>query len=1038
MRTIFCLYLSILTVISASAQQNQIVNNLQIGYQEFPTVITSHASDSLGYQYYSGYFRGILTINNHEPVNGNGLEDVFWVKTDSNGNVRRILTYGSANAERSYSNSMVMGTSDLLFGFSTQEAVQVGNQTIVPYATVNANAVTSALVCTDTAGAAKWVRKTNLQSFRLFYSNAVYHIFGSVSNNSPATRFQEQIVLDSIGRSGLVHLMIDTNGNFLGAKRIIGHSANQFVRLLEVSSFTDGSLFLHLFASGDNQFYLNQNEVKIPASRWDYNVIVKTDTSYQDYLYKVLNTDQQHLMSPGNQFCPSTISGNFVFMVFNNEARSTPAVPYYIDNVLQASQHNHFYVFDSSLALRYSANLGNSVVGNYPLNRTKHRIFFRHILVQKGQVFLNGMFTGTNESLPNPLPAKNVTVPILPGVLSTINLNGPSKSFLAKFNFDLSDGKVNWYGDHTEYEIADVSPDFFHLAGPNRMAFHQTVDNVWNPWLVDENLAIVTGSMRKNADLPESPQMVTYFPDGSRLVLGYARGKTALDQNGSFASNVGRSDAFLVRLRPNNQVVWYKRFHSSLARAEARHLEVRNGKAYFLVNYTLPHNDSNYIRVENTNYNVNINPNMVRTSASLLASVDTTGTITVLNLTNDRLRSVTLMNLGYFNNGDLAVGTDNANIAYQSFPSSSSPHIFRLKPSTGAIIEGRKLILQGNLSLYTIQIDKNDQLYLSGSTILPTNGNLLLHNGTSMIDTLALPANNRQQGALLKMAWNGLHWVKNFSGNVLIKQSGDLALLNDKPVMGVMTSPSTQPLLWDGQAVHNGLLNQSFCLVRLNADGTIAQKKILANTTGIYMRTGGKHLFLSSVIRSAMQVDTIQVGYAGGTTDALGLVLDSALIARKSFRVASPYGESLTDMDIFQDTLVTLAYTAQGNPQVYTNRTAIATSDYQEDAYLGTFVTRNNIVTSINNPLPAFTYVTITPNPVINYHLQLSVQTTEPLRSICTVYGTNGQYLTSAVLQLTPGSRQHSIQLPSTTGKGVYHVVISNKRWTTTRTFLIL
>ena len=1027
MRTFLLLTASLLLYFFAATQQTQPTNNLLLGYQEFPTTITSHTANGSGSQYYTGHFRGQLKVNNQVLTTGNGLEDIFWVKTDSNGNVTKFKTYGSANTENSYVNSLAMGTSNMLFGFSSFETLQLDNLTFVPYTYTNSS-FASGLVCADTTGTVLWVRKTNLQNFRISFSNNIYHVFGTVSYAFPAIKVDDVTVLDSIGRSGFVHLMLDESGNLLGAKSITARKIGQGITLLNTGSFSDKSLFLQFRVDGDSAFYINQTPVSLPPTFWNYQTLMKVDTSYHNYRLKILNPQRHAISGLGNMMFPSTVAADSVYVVFNCESNATP---YFIDGVAQLQLRNNLYVFDSTLALRRQTFLGNSLVGSYPTNIYKRRIYFRHMLYQNGSLFLNGVYTGINESPLNAIPVKDTIISILPGIAVTVNQNGPSKSFMAKCNLNGLGGALQWYGDHSEYENINVTPAYLHPAGVNRLAFHQTVDNVWNPWIVDENLNIVAGSMRKNADGPEIPQMVKYFSDGSRLVLGYARGKTALDSNSNFLSNGARRDVFLVRLRANNQVAWFKRIHSTLNNSDIRSLEIRNGKAYFLVNYLGSQNDSNYIRVENNVYNVRVN-------ASLLASVDTAGNINVLNLTNSLLRPVFLMNVGFFSNGDLAVATDVNPVAYLSFPNTFNPQIFRLNPNTGVILEGRKLMGSG-LNLYTVQIDKNDQLYISGSSYSSSIYTLYLHNGSSIIDSLKVVNNTQPQATLLKMGWNRLQWLKRFSGNAMIKQNGDLVLLNDKPVMGIVSSAIAQPMYWDGQTVHNGFTAQSFSLVALNSDGAITHKKTLVNAIANYMRTGNSNqLYLSGILRSSMQIDTIQLGYAGGMVDALGLVLDSNLTAKKSFRVASPYSESMTDLDIYQDTIATLAYTAQTTAQVYFNRTAISASDYEEDAYIGTIVTRNNIVTGLNNPLPVLHAVSISPNPLTDNVLRIVTTVPEPLLSTCTVYQSNGQYVTSAVLQFTPGLNRYTIALPATVGKGVYHVVISNKRWTITRAFVVL
>lgn len=1015
------------------AQQTVPADNLLLGYQEFPTTISGHTADNAGNQYYTGIFRGQLTVNNQVLTGGNGLEDIFWVKTNGTGQLLRYAVFGSANSEGSYTNAMAMGGNNrMVFGLSTNETLTLGGTTLTPYTSSSAGSsgFAAGLVCVDTAGTVLWSRKTTLQNFKIYYANNIYHVFGQVLPFSSATKYGDVTVLDSLGKAGIVHLMIDENGNFLGAKSITVPKANQGVSLYNVDFFSDKTLFLQVRVDGDSSFRVQNTTLPLPGVLGIYQFFLRTDTSYTALKLKLLNPLRHALAGLGNQWLPACVGpADSVYTVF---AYENNAVPFSLDGFPQQALRNTLYVMDPSLTVRRQVFLGNSSAGTYPLNQFRRRIMFRQLLFQNGRLFLTGVFTGVNESPITAIAAKDTTVAVLPGVSATVNQNGPSKSFIAKCDVNGTAGALNWYGDHTEYETINVSPSFLHSAGPGRLCFVQLADNVWNPWTVDENLTVVTGAMRKGVDFPEIPQMVQYFADGSRVVLGYARGKTALDANNTFFTNTARRDVFIVRLRANNGVAWYKRFFSTLSSSDIRGLEIRNGKAYFLANYLGSQNDSNYIQAGSDLYNV-------RTNASLLASVDTAGNLTVLNLANPLLRPSMLLHFSFFSNDDLAVVTDVNPVLYAGFPSSFSQQIFRLKPTTGAILEGRKFLGTSTISINTVRIDKNDGLYVSGATASAVSYKMYLHNGTAVIDSLQVAGGTQTYPSLLKMDWNRFQWLKRFSGSGLVRQLGDLALVADKPMMSITSSATNQPLLWEGQTVHNGYSVPTFSLVKLNTDGSLAQAKTLVNVTQSFMRAGDKaRLYVSGLFRGAQQIDTIQLGYAGGSSDGIALVLDSNLVAKRSFRVGSPYSESMFDMDIYADSLVALAYTGQTTPQVYLSRTLAATSDYLEDAYLGTLALKTGVVTGINTPMPALHSVAVAPNPVAGRVVQLSASVPEPLRSTCTVYQSNGQYVTSTVVQFVPGVSRYTVFLPKTTGGGTYLIVISNKRWTTTKTFLVL
>ena len=1033
MRALFFFVSFLALTLLSIGQQTLPTNNLLLGYQEFPTTITSHTADGSGNQYYTGIFRGQLKVNNQVLATGNGLEDIFWVKTNANGQVQRVKTFGSGNSENAYLNSLAMGNSNMLFGFNAMETVQLGAVSFIPY-TYTSSAFGSALVCVDTAGSVQWVRRTSLQNFRIYFADNVYHVIGLLIPAFPGIRFEDNTVTDSIGRSGIVHLMVDQNGNFLSAKTITARRSGQNISLFNAGFFSDKRLFFHLRVDGDSSIYINNSQVTIPSTFSNYHLFLRTDTAYSYYKTKILNPLRHMIAGVGNQQLATTVGpGDSIYSIYNHE--SNIAAPYTIDGFPQLPQRNTLYIMDSTLTVRRMVYLSSSFAGSYPLNMFRRRIYFRHLLVQNGQLYLKGIYTGINESPINAIATKDTLLTILPGVTTTIDQNGPSKSFLAKINLNGLNGSIKWYGDHSEYENMGVAPAALRSGGSNRMAFLQTSDNVWNPWLADENLNIITGSMRKNADRPEMPQMIKFFNDGSRVVIGFARGKTALDSNSSFTSNAGRRDIFITRLRPNNQVVWYKRFHSTLTQAEVRGLEVKNNKVWFLVNYLGTQNDSNFIKVDSAVYNVRVN-------ASLMANIDTAGNLTVFNLTNPVLRPVFLSHFSFFNNGDLVIGTDNNNIVYQNFPGGMGSHLFRLHPVSGTILDARKFLGFFSPAINSIQVDKNDHIYLAGSSYYPTSTKISLHNGSTIIDSLQVAGNTGLQQTIWKLQWNKLHWAKRFSNGGMVssgKQFGDLLLMNSKPLLAISPYTTNTPLHWDGQLVHNGVSVPSTTFVSLDTNGNMLRNKTLANISANFNRMGNNEsIYVSGYLRSAATVDTIQLNFAGGMVDGIGLVLDSNLVAKRSFRVASPYAENMADMDIYKDSLVALAYTSQTNPQVYLNRTMIDAGDYEEDAYVGTLVMKSNVVTGINTPLPRFTRISIAPNPVINHNVEIAAQVTEPLRSLMTIYHANGQLITNTSVLLTPGTTRYSILLPSNISKGVYRLIISNKKWTATQSFLVL
>lgn len=1025
MRAVFFIAgLLLLFQVLCFSQQNIPSNNLLLGYQKFPTTITGHAADATGNQYYVGTFKGELTINGNVITSGNGQEDVFWTKINSSGQLVNYKTYGSEGSEQSFNDGLVIGDSScMLFALRISQQVSIGSFSISPYISSSEVAsVTACLVYADSSGSVKWVKRTNLPNFRLFYADGIFHVIGNTFSNSPAVKVENTTVMDSTGLTSIVHLMFDKTGRLLNTKIISTRKKGQGIGVFFINRFSDKKLLLGISCAADSSFTVDNKSISLPGRFAGYSVLLKTDTSYITPKIKLLNPLGNQLYFNGSSTLPIAAAKDSIYTIISYESQA-PFTSF--DGFTQSPQRNVLYVLDSSLTAKRQIVLGSTFAGNYTSAPQRRKLFFRNVIVKNEQLFFSGQFTGINESPWNSIPVKDTVLGILPDLKLTADQNGPSRSFIARCDLNGFNGIGKWYGDHHEYETIFLNETFFHDAASNRFAFVHMQDNVWNPWMVDSTLSILSGSMKKNADMPEMTQGIKFFEDGSRIVIGYAKGKTALDSAESFITNGLRSDVFLVRLRANNQVAWYKRFYSTLSGSNVRGLEIKNGRAWFLVDYTSSQNDSNFIKAGASVYDV-------KGSASLLANVDTSGNLTILNLQDPVLRYFNLTSFDFFKNGDIAALSNTGYIGLPGFPATSgiSQYVFRINPGTGALLDKRKIY--GPSGVDNIKVDKNDQLYISGGTSSSVPYRLYLHDGTKYIDSISFNASTAGL-ALLKMDWNHLRWQKRFS--IAFLSQAEMLLVNNKPVM-FSPSLSNQPLSWDGQPIHNGFSSPTLSIVVLDSNGVMTNKKVIPGFQYSNARVGTNgNLYLCGSINQALKLDTIQVNYAA-SADGLGAVLDSNLTARRAFRVASFYSEWLLDMDIFQDSLIALAYVAQTNPEIFAGRIMVKPGDFAEDAYVGNFTSKTDVVTAINNPLPLFNELIISPNPITNCNLSLFCSVPQSLLSTCLIYQNNGQFITSKMLYLTPGTKQYSIVLPPTLSKGIYYVVISNKKWTTTRSFI--
>jgi hypothetical protein len=1022
MRTPILLILSILFSAKISAQQINLLNNLLLGYQEFPTTISSHTGDAAGNQYFTGTFRGQLQADGNVLAQGRGLEDVFWIKTNVNGQVLSHRTFGTSNTDHTWANSMAMGNNSMLFSMRVIEPVTIGNSV---YPIYPQQAFANCLINVDTAGNVLWVRRMNLPGARLFFLGGIYHVMAPLAPSTPAVRWDNSVILDSAGRTGFVHIMVNNAGQVLNVKTMSGRSASQNVSIVGMDRFADGKLFLQVQIVGDSLILVNNSAVSIPAQNGGYYAFIKLDTAYANPKVRIVNPLRHSFGNMNLNPLPVCKGANdSLYVIVSYEVNTGP---FSLDGFSTPPRQSNLYVFDSSFTVRRMVPLSSTFAGVAQSNQ-RRRLFFRNIAFMNGQLYLNGMFVGVNEAQVSSVLPKDTIVQVLPGVMATVDQNGPSRSFIARCTITGQNGVVNWYGDHRIYEDVFVWPTVMRATPNNRLVFFQNPDNTWNPFFFDGGLNRIRGAMRRLADMPDVPFFVRYFPDGSRVVIGAARGRTTFDSgNVNMASR--RSDVFVVRLRANNQVVWYKRLASSLS-AGVYGAEVRNNRIWFLVNYSGAQNESNFINVENTLYNVG-------TSASLLASIDTAGNLSPLNLLNPILQQAVIQSFQFFSNGDVAIMTNTTPISYQGFPMVPGTQVFRINPSTGSIISGRKLYGAQPCQPINLRVDSRDQLYGTFIIAFAATDRWSMHDGTSVIDTLSISTNGPSRHTLIRFNFTGLQWAKSIAtGNAATSplRNADLVLLNDRPVLSVFSM--NFPTFWGSQLVHNGLAGRNTVMLRIDSTGILLSSKVINNFLLQTSRVQNNRLFASGNLFASTQVDTISFGFSG-TVDGMAVALDSALKARRSFRIASPYQETLNDWDSFQDSLVSFAYMAQTNPQVTTSRTSVADGDLEEDAYLGDMILRSNVVTSVSTPLPRNTQVMVLPNPLVGRELRLLVKVPQPLYSVISVYNNSGQMMLRQQKTFLPGAENYVINLPAGLSRGMYQVVIQNQHWTTAKSFLI-
>lgn len=1016
----------------ASLSYGQTVD-LQIGYQEFPTTIMAHASDNGGAHYYMGVFKGQLKVNNQVLSTGQGQEDLFWVKTNAAGALVHHATFGSAISDAFLTDGMVMGAGEQLYFFAkTGASLSFGPYTVDPYGTASAPLPTAAIVRLDTAGTVRWVRKTNLNLIRIFTAGPLVHVIGTVNPSTGAILNGNTPVLDSLGKPGLVYMVYDTSGQFLGSKTILQGSNTATVTLNQAWAYSDNRILLSLRAQGPGDFSINGTSVT-PPSNASSHYLIRLDTSFAAPRVKLLTPQAQNLYGAGTSSLTATLAPSdslYLVLAYENGA------PVSIDGFNLGLNKNTLLVLDTGLVARRAVSLGSSLVAPYPPSSGKRKVYFRNLATDGSSLYFTGQYVGINESPMNAVPAHDTTVNLLLNAQGTVDLNGVSKSFLGRTNLGATTGNITWYGDHHEYEQPYVYPFCLHVKG-DRLVFLQGFDNVWNPFIADTALNLLSGAMRRNADRPETPVLISFFDDGARLVIGQAQGKTALDSTAQVPSNSQRRDLFLACLNPDGSARWFKRFSSTLLQQTPRKLLMRNGTAYFLAAYSGSQSDSNFIRINNTLYDL-------RPTATLLARVDASGNLMVLNLSDASYKYGNIVDFAFFSNGDLALLVTSSTLPLAGFPPQAGIYLLRVSGTTGALIQARKLVSSQPPNALALETDAQDNLYFNYMVQQPpgqSTGTLYLYNGPNPVDSVTMvydASGSIPHMGLVRLTLDAFAWNKRMYGAAGANPgTTSLTMSNNHPVLVVTVPQNNQPLLWEGQAIPNGPSTSRITLAGISANGVLIRSKALTlSQTGRIRKGVNDRLYLCVTSNLPIQIDTISIANAG-FGDAIGLVLDSNFTAKRHFRLASPLSENMLDMDIYHDSLAAFAYVAQTVPQLYNNRNAVLSSDYDPDAFITTQVLTTGVITALPDVPDHRLQVLVAPNPIRAQQLVFSVRSETAVVSGATVFSAGGQRIAEASIRLRQGEGRYSITLPSATPSGMYYLILSNGRWKKSVTFLV-
>lgn len=1030
--------LLLMVLISISRMHAQTLSNTLLGYQESFTQIISQSTDAQGNIYYAGNFKGDCIINNQSVFTGSGGNDVFLVKTDSSGTVIWAKKIGDVGNESI--TAMLFHKGVVYMTITLSQSSVLDGTAVTAYGN---NRLTTAIAKIDTAGGSVMrIRKTTMPVSSIMASDNVIYLRGQLQSTFGDLTYEETDLLPYVATFRNILMYVSTDVDYLGHKIMAASNSavtnTQSAVVLTPFVTAGNRLFFMVYssASGASAVQIGTTSVAVSGTS-NQAFLVKTDSSFATIQVKRINPNNENYIS--NLFTESSgFSVNreqdSIYMIL---AGSSNTGSYTLDGFNEAiGDQNVLVVMDTGFVTRRVKPLGLHRLDNIPL-----RLTYSRLTVDGNHYYFRGRYTGTNNAAAvSGISPNNAQIALLYGLNETVDLNGVSGSFIVKTDRGFTSLRHRWLGMHTLYETTSVQADFQTIRN-NRVYFLHAIDNVWNPWIVDSSLTIVRGAMKSNADRPENTNYVKYFTDGGLLIVGQARGKTALDASSNgIISTQTKSDLFFVVLNPNNSVKWYKRMFSSFGNISISKVITRNDKLYMTLNFNFPLNNgsNNYIRIENQVFF--ITPQQPQTS--LMLTADRFGNFKLLQFPAP-FNIVTTFDV--FSDGDVLLLSRLSTVALsmpgRTFSTANGYYAARfdtlgvvkdaVKFSAAAGSQGSvptDIVLDtatGNFTLLTFQ---NFAAGVSGATYDFSNGSTLQLSYTVPNPRPALTSNKSYY--LFKSANFTAYRGSGTYGPANARWGGS-ALLNGRTVFILGKSGAKDSIYFNSTLIIPDSNSNVSSFIALDRNAGYVRHKIVNSGNTFFpvfnlgsMNVYKNQLYVSGSLMSPRMIDTIQVQHAG-SSDAITVQFDTTLTAKRVFRLSSIYSENMMGSDIYNDTLMSFAYIAQGTPVLTNNRTQAAPGDLEENAYVQTVLLQAGVATSVSNP-ELIRKLKVFPNPVSDklVYIDLSGETSGVYTWM--LYNTEGKLITQSQFQWLQGAPQQ-IQLPATLSKGSYVLTVQTK-----------
>lgn len=930
--------ISLLFITSLKFSNAQLPETVSVSRQSFINQIRSLTTDPYGNIYYTGVFKGVLTINGDTILFGMGGNDFFLVKESPSGQIIWAKNFGSERDESSYP-SLLATESSIYISFSITSPITIDNIGIE----VMPNVIqTGCLVKMDSSGSTLWAKRFNYPFSRIYPYNENIMIEAGLFSPPPQILMDNQLVFTPTTSVNSIFLILNKNGEFIDCKSISQNTTANDVLLVKTLQDLSRNRFYFLIAtsatgmqSGNNKLIINGTTLTLP--NYSAHLMVKTDSQFNLIAHKFITNSPATLFT-GNfdesrlRFSPDSTSLNIpvsagVYSIdgFNENLAGKAAIA----------------VLDTNLVTQKVTTINQN-----PLQNGSYRLKTDHVIEYENHYYYIATMVGNNQS-PKLIdfPKQIFSIQIANNYTEDFDINESSKVYLIKTDKSFNKQKVLYLGNTSPYESSSLT--FWSIkAQGGKISFINSVDNVWNPWKIDTALNLISGGMKMSADQGDFINRVHYFKNKSVIALGTASGLTAFDTSAAnIISTNQRKDVFIALLDSNKQLIKYTRLFTSFSGLRIISFKTKNDTVYAYVEYLSPKNSNgfNYYSINNVTKTV---PDIY---LRLLLKIDQNGNIFVTDFHNTPVGPI--FNFDIFDNGDLALLSANSATAItlngQQFPSTFGYYIARMN-SEGKITKAMKFLSgTGNGAVFPRDIIiEPDQETFTQLLLIYFNSNVNEYQLTTVRNgnqhsikafSNPLPNSNSQP-------WFYIPYQVSFNANKFHalagpfnnSTTGGLTRIGNKYFLNIYNLNSTAQANYNQKILAPPGSTQHTFIISLDSVGNynshLTFKGIGQPFIGEFNINTAKginnHYFVSGYQNKALKFGAISIPHSG-EQDGLILKLDTALNMVQYFKAASVYSDFCSDIDFSIDSSYIIAFQSKGNPKVTVGLSETKTSALQ-------------------------------------------------------------------------------------------------------------